>query len=62
MSIGGGVNLIRETHNGRNFEYASEDPILSGVMVGELASTFHHMMDPPHQRFVTLRILSTIFR
>ena len=37
MSIGGGVDLIREPRNGRNFEYASEDPILSGVMVGELA-------------------------
>jgi beta-glucosidase len=38
MSIGGGVDLIREPRNGRNFEYASEDPILSGVMVGQLAS------------------------
>jgi beta-glucosidase len=37
MSIGGGVDLIREPRNGRNFEYASEDPILSGVMVGQLA-------------------------
>ena len=37
MSIGGGVDLIREPRNGRNFEYASEDPVLSGTMVGELA-------------------------
>jgi beta-glucosidase len=38
MSIGGGVDLIREPRNGRNFEYASEDPVLSGIMVGQLAS------------------------
>ena len=37
MSIGGGVDLIREPRNGRNFEYASEDPVLAGIMVGELA-------------------------
>jgi len=37
MSIGGGVDLARDPRNGRNFEYAGEDPVLSGTMVGELA-------------------------
>ncbi|HEU4601607.1 MAG TPA: glycoside hydrolase family 3 C-terminal domain-containing protein [Steroidobacteraceae bacterium] len=36
MSIGGGVNLTREPRNGRNFEYAGEDPILAGTFVGHL--------------------------
>jgi beta-glucosidase len=36
MSIGGGVDLAREPRNGRNFEYAGEDPILAGTTVGHL--------------------------
>jgi beta-glucosidase len=36
MSIGGGVDLTREPRNGRNFEYAGEDPILAGTMVGHV--------------------------
>ncbi len=36
MSLGGGVNLERDPRNGRNFEYAGEDPLLAGTMVGEL--------------------------
>jgi beta-glucosidase len=36
MSIGGGVDITREPRNGRNFEYAGEDPILAGTTVGSL--------------------------
>jgi beta-glucosidase len=34
MSLGGGVNLMREPRNGRLFEYMGEDPILAGKLVG----------------------------
>lgn len=37
MSIGGGVDLAREPRNGRNWEYAGEDPLLAGSIVGNLA-------------------------
>src|SRR6478672_5898216 len=36
MSLGGGVNLTREPRNGRTFEYAGEDPVLAGTLVGNL--------------------------
>lgn len=33
VQLAGGVNLMREPRNGRNFEYGGEDPLLAGVMV-----------------------------
>ena len=36
MSLGGGVDLAREPRNGRTFEYAGEDPLLAGTIVGNL--------------------------
>ena len=33
--LAGSVNLQRDPRNGRNFEYAGEDPLLAGTIVGE---------------------------
>jgi beta-glucosidase len=35
VMLAGGVDLMREPRNGRNFEYGGEDPLLAGTMVGE---------------------------
>jgi len=33
--LAGGVNLVRDPRNGRNFEYLGEDPLLAGTLAGE---------------------------
>ena len=35
VELAGGINLARDPRNGRNFEYLSEDPLLSAVLAAE---------------------------
>lgn len=54
MSIGGGIDITREPRNGRNFEYAGEDPLLAGTMTGNLirgVQSQHVMGDIKHYAF-----------
>src|SRR6185312_4437976 len=36
VMLAGGIDLVREPRNGRNFEYGGEDPLLAGTMVGHI--------------------------
>jgi len=54
MSIGGGIDITRESRNGRNFEYFGEDPILAGTLGGNLMKGLqsnHIMGDIKHYAF-----------
>ena len=46
VMLAGGVNLVREPRNGRNFEYGGEDPLLAGMIVG--AQIARHRVQPHH--------------
>ncbi len=35
MSLGSGINMIREPRDGRTFEYKGEDPLLAGTLSGQ---------------------------
>jgi beta-glucosidase len=35
MSLGSGINMIREPRDGRTFEYKGEDPLLAGTLAGQ---------------------------
>lgn len=53
-TLGGGVDIMREPRNGRNFEYAGEDPILAGTMVAheiEGVNSEHVISDLKHYAF-----------
>ena len=69
MTLGGGVNLTREPRNGRTFEYAGEDPLLAGTLVGNMMKCeqaqhvvgdikHYAMNDQETGRFVVNAILS----
>ncbi len=69
MTLGGGVNLTREPRNGRTFEYAGEDPLLAGTLVGNMmkceqaqhvvGDVKHYVMnDQETGRFVVNAIIS----
>ena len=52
VMLAGGVNLLRDPRNGRNFEYGGEDPLLAGTIVG--ARDRRHPVEPHHLDHQTL--------
>lgn len=66
--LAGGANLTRDPRNGRTFEYLSEDPLLTGVLVGaaingiqsnHIISTIKHFAlngQETGRKFVDIRI------
>lgn len=65
--LAGGVDLLREPGNGRNFEYGGEDPLLAGTMVGaivrgiqsnQIITTIkHYAFNDQERRRTTVNIL-----
>lgn len=42
IQLAGGINLQRDVRNGRNFEYYSEDPLVSAIMAAEAVNGIQH--------------------
>lgn len=42
VQLAGGINLARDPRNGRNFEYLSEDPLLSAAIAAESINGIQH--------------------
>jgi beta-glucosidase len=40
--LAGGIDLARDPRNGRNFEYAGEDPLLAGTIAGNAIAGIQH--------------------
>jgi beta-glucosidase len=65
--LAGGVDLLREPGNGRNFEYGGEDPLLAGTMVGAIVRGIqsnhiittikHYAFNDQERRRTTVNIL-----
>jgi beta-glucosidase len=54
VSLGGGVDLVREPRNGRTFEYLGEDPVLAGTMLAQFVKGLqsnHVIGDVKHYAF-----------
>ena len=51
MSLGSGINMIREPRDGRTFEYKGEDPLLAGILAGQelkAEKALHILTDMKH--------------
>ncbi len=51
MSLGSGINMIREPRDGRTFEYKGEDPLLAGTLAGselKAEKALHLITDQKH--------------
>ncbi len=64
VMLAGGADLVRDPRNGRNFEYAGEDPLLTGLIVGHAIAGIqsqHVVSTIKHYAFNDLETARTTF-
>lgn len=64
VMLAGGADLVRDPRNGRNFEYAGEDPLLTGLTVGNAIAGIqsqHVVSTIKHYAFNDLETARTMF-